>query len=76
LDRGGKFCLSDDSHSVDQVALNYHQLLPFLQKTGINTLYFLTYKGEDLNTWVEELPNCRVESMDIEELRDHNFKLS
>ena len=37
----GRFCLSDDSHGVDQVGLNYHKVFNFLDRVGITTLHYL-----------------------------------
>ncbi|KAJ5675706.1 hypothetical protein N7462_008603 [Penicillium macrosclerotiorum] len=39
--RGGRFCLSDDSHGVDQVSLNFHRVLEFLDVAGISTIHYL-----------------------------------
>ena len=36
---GGRFCLSDDAHSVDQVAIMYDRILPYTKTVGIETLY-------------------------------------
>lgn len=41
LARGGRFCLSDDSHGVDQVSLNFHRVLEFLDVAGISTVHYL-----------------------------------
>jgi histidinol-phosphatase (PHP family) len=41
LEKNGRFTLSDDSHSVDQVMLNYDRVLQFVRKIGISTLHFL-----------------------------------
>lgn len=74
LARSGKFCLSDDSHGVEQVALNYHQLHSFLQKTGIRTLHYLTHAQErPPNTFREDFPHCVVAAVDVNELNNHAF---
>ncbi|KAI9774548.1 MAG: histidinolphosphatase [Geoglossum simile] len=45
LEKNGRFTLSDDSHAVDQVMLNYDRVLQFVRKIGISTLHFLE-RGE------------------------------
>lgn len=40
---GGRFCLSDDSHGTAQVGLNYHRVLSFIEKTGIQEVYYLEH---------------------------------
>lgn len=37
----GKFCLSDDSHSVEQVGLNYHRVIPYLESLGVEEVWRL-----------------------------------
>ncbi|ODQ63798.1 histidinol phosphate phosphatase H [Nadsonia fulvescens var. elongata DSM 6958] len=41
ISSGGKFCLSDDSHGVDQVGLNYQVSLKYLQQLKVNELWAL-----------------------------------
>lgn len=40
-DARGKICLSDDSHGVAQVGLNYPRLRDYLVKTGVKEIYYL-----------------------------------
>jgi histidinol-phosphatase (PHP family) len=37
---GGRFVLSDDSHSTEQVGLNYLRVLEAMKKAGIRQLQF------------------------------------
>ncbi|EDK41533.2 hypothetical protein PGUG_05631 [Meyerozyma guilliermondii ATCC 6260] len=37
-----RFCLSDDSHAVSQVGLNYNKLLDFIKFLGLQKIYFLS----------------------------------
>jgi hypothetical protein len=39
LEVEGRFTLSDDSHSLDQVGLNYSRVLKTIHKAGISQLY-------------------------------------
>ncbi|KAG5356829.1 putative histidinol-phosphatase [Yarrowia sp. C11] len=45
IDRGGRLCLSDDSHGVAQVGLNYKKTLEYLEGLGVQDLWFLTKKS-------------------------------
>lgn len=42
INRGGRLCLSDDSHGVAQVGLNYKKTLEYLESLGAEELWFLT----------------------------------
>lgn len=65
IDLGGKFCLSDDSHNVDQVALNYSIVCDYVQELGIDTLWRLklvdnkitheSFPVTDFRNWVEKI---------------------
>lgn len=37
----GRFCLSDDSHSIDQVGLNYHKSLDYIKNLGLKQIWYL-----------------------------------
>ena len=39
--RGGKLCLSDDSHGKHAVGLNYDRLADYLSSSGITGIYHL-----------------------------------
>lgn len=66
--KGAKFCLSDDSHGVAQVALNYHKSAAYLRETlGVNTVYYLEKDHSSGKTLVKsaQLPatlECPVKS--------------
>ncbi|KAK9447686.1 polymerase/histidinol phosphatase-like protein [Limtongia smithiae] len=40
LEKGGNFCFSDDSHAIAQVGLNFHKVLQYIEKIGINEVYY------------------------------------
>jgi histidinol-phosphatase (PHP family) len=48
LSLGGKFTLSDDSHSVAQVGLNYVRVQKYLQEIGVETLWYLERLSEEV----------------------------
>ena len=35
IEKGGRFVLSDDSHGVNQVGLNYHRIFQYMSDLGI-----------------------------------------
>ncbi|KAK5056093.1 hypothetical protein LTR84_012645 [Exophiala bonariae] len=73
LKKGIKFCLSDDSHGIDQVALNYHRCLPFLQRVGIGSLTFFNHSTGSGNSTDERFPALRSEQMSLAEVEKHTF---
>ena len=68
LGMGGRFTLSDDSHGVDQVGLDYQQVLRFISKVGITTLHFLQRKGDTVD---ERFPKVSVQSASLSDLKTH-----
>ncbi|EEH38687.1 histidinol-phosphatase [Paracoccidioides lutzii Pb01] len=76
LARNGRFCLSDDSHGVDQVALNYHRVLDFIEEVGITTLYSLEYCSDGLppsSSFDPRFPRTRLNSVDLANLKQLEF---
>ncbi|KAK9252776.1 Polymerase/histidinol phosphatase-like protein [Lipomyces tetrasporus] len=41
LEKGGQFCLSDDSHGIAQIGLNFHKTLKQMDKLGITELSYV-----------------------------------
>lgn len=41
IEKGGKFVLSDDSHGVGQVGLNYHRMFQYIADLGLSRLHHL-----------------------------------
>ncbi|CUS10819.1 unnamed protein product [Tuber aestivum] len=70
--RGGRFTLSDDSHCVSDVGLNYHRLLSYIQEIGLQEVHYLVKlpMGE---TAVNVLDACAVRRMPIGELTQQRF---
>lgn len=75
--RGGRFVLSDDSHGVDQVALNFHRVLDFLDRAGISTLHYLQLGVPSVSALVPDarFPQTQVAAISVEELRKMEFWL-
>jgi len=38
---GGRICLSDDSHGVAQVGLNYGRMKMYLEEMGVEEIWYL-----------------------------------
>ncbi|KIW91761.1 uncharacterized protein Z519_07730 [Cladophialophora bantiana CBS 173.52] len=76
LERGILFCLSDDSHGVDQIAHSYPRVLAFLEKVGIISVTFLSHRepteahGQIHDDRFQAL---RAQQMGLKELREHRF---
>jgi histidinol-phosphatase (PHP family) len=49
-DKGGKFVLSDDSHGVGQVGLNYHRLLRYIKDLGLSHYYHVEVDNGIIST--------------------------
>ncbi|KAF2456935.1 polymerase/histidinol phosphatase-like protein [Lineolata rhizophorae] len=64
LAMGGRFTLSDDSHSTDQVGMNYPRVLAFIKKVGIKEVYFF----ERVDS--KDSPP-KMSSLSVEELEKH-----
>lgn len=73
--RGGRFVLSDDSHGVDQVALNFHRVFEFLGRAGISTLHYLQLGAPSVTSIVPDarFPLTQVASISVEELGKMEF---
>lgn len=41
MEKGGKFCLSDDSHGLAQLGLNYHKVMKLIIDLGLKEIYYL-----------------------------------
>ncbi|GAB1209511.1 hypothetical protein APSETT445_008290 [Aspergillus pseudonomiae] len=71
LARGGRFCLSDDSHGLDQVGLNFHRVLAFVEAVGISTLHYLDLADEPAVD--DRFPRTQIRSISLEEMKTLAF---
>lgn len=46
----GKFTLSDDSHGIAQVGLNFARVFHYLKSLGVKSLYYLEREAKDKQT--------------------------
>lgn len=71
--RGGRFCLSDDSHGVDQISLNFQKVLEFLDVAGIETLHYLQL-GEPSGTVPDaRFPRTHIAAISVEDVKKMPF---
>jgi histidinol-phosphatase (PHP family) len=54
---GGRICLSDDSHGVAQVGLNYGRMKMYLEKMGVDEIWYLV--GEEQKEGGDETVGTR-----------------
>ncbi|KLJ08558.1 histidinol-phosphatase (PHP family) [Blastomyces silverae] len=76
LARNGRFCMSDDSHGIDQVAFNYHRVLEFVEQVGISTLHYLEHCGElpsSSDSFDRRFPHTRLNSISLADLKQLAF---
>ena len=77
LKRGGRFCLSDDSHGVEQVGLNFHRVLTFLDIVGITTVHYLELLDDApsaASTVMDDrFPRTQIRSIQVEEMKSLTF---
>jgi histidinol-phosphatase (PHP family) len=72
--RKGRFCLSDDSHGVDQVALNFHPVLEFLDGAGISTLHYLQLEASASSPVPDaRFPKTQIVEISVEDVRKMAF---
>ena len=72
--KGGKFCLSDDSHGVQQVGLNYDQCVHYLERNHITHIHFLELAHKKLSDpFDSRFPWTRLGSLELPELKQLSF---
>ena len=70
---GGRFTLSDDSHGVDQVGLNYHKVLDCAVRAGIQQLWHVEHAGAGNASLVGEGMQVSWKPVAIDDLKQHQF---
>ncbi|GAB7332878.1 hypothetical protein MBLNU13_g04596t1 [Cladosporium sp. NU13] len=74
LSLNGRFTLSDDSHGVEQVGLNFHRVLEAIKKAGIKELAYLAPAGTANSTPVDDrFPQVCWASLGLDQLEAHGF---
>ncbi|RMZ87630.1 hypothetical protein DV736_g5139, partial [Chaetothyriales sp. CBS 134916] len=65
---GIRFCLSDDSHGVAQVAYGYSEALHFLKRCGIRSLCYLTHCEDNAEVVDSRFPRLLVSEIQVADL--------
>ncbi|GKZ35172.1 histidinolphosphatase [Aspergillus brasiliensis] len=76
LARGGRFCLSDDSHGLEQVGLNFHRVVPFMEQVGMSRIHYLELAKEDDDSAPvvdARFPRTQIKSVTLEEVKNMPF---
>ena len=72
---GGRFTLSDDSHGIEQVGLNYGKVLKAAKEAGISELQVLAPVSEVANAVRPDRRFAHIcwKAVPIAELESHKF---
>ncbi|TKA73772.1 hypothetical protein B0A55_07116 [Friedmanniomyces simplex] len=72
---GGRFTLSDDSHGIAQVGLNYEKVLQCVERAGITELWYLTPAIPESSEAPPDprFPRVRWVAVPVAELKEHAF---
>lgn len=57
---GGRFCLSDDAHSINQIGLNYKKTLQYLKDHDVSKLYHLDVKDGEVVTVADDIEDIET----------------
>lgn len=60
IQNGGRFCLSDDSHGVSQIGLNYSKCIQYLEGLGVGDVWYLTRDGDTVVARSEKVGDFKV----------------
>jgi len=70
---GGRICLSDDSHGVAQVGLNYGRMKLYLEKMGVEEIWYLVGVEQKENGDESVGPRGRVVARRMKDWTLHRF---
>lgn len=74
IELNGRFTLSDDSHGVDQVGLNFPRILESIKKAGIEELVYLAPAGSPNSVAADErFPHVTWVTISLKKLEAHRF---
>ncbi|KAK5173451.1 uncharacterized protein LTR77_002132 [Saxophila tyrrhenica] len=73
LSMGGHFTLSDDSHGIDQVGLNYGKVLDCIKAAGINEICHLAPAADGVKVNDSRFPNVGWKTVAVNDLEAHGF---
>lgn len=70
---GGRFTLSDDSHGIEQVGLNYAKTLNCVKKAGIDQIWYIAPTSDTVSQNDHRFPGIGWKSVGIADLERHTF---
>jgi histidinol-phosphatase (PHP family) len=74
MELNGRFTLSDDSHGVEQVGLNYPRVLDAFRRSGVNEIVYLaTIGSSDSQPIDERFKRVCWTTMTLDQLESHGF---
>ena len=74
LDLNGRFTLSDDSHGIEQVGLNFHRVLEAIKRAGIKELVYLAPAETPNTTPVDDrFQHVAWALLTLDQLEAHGF---
>ena len=60
LDKGVRFCLSDDSHGCSQVAYGYQEAIQYIKKVGMQHIYYTRHIDGVSTVADERFPTLQI----------------
>lgn len=73
MELGGRVCLSDDSHGVAQVGLNYNRMKDYLVSMGVKEIWHLVSSAEQAAGDMAVGTRGRVAARRDPDWAKHNF---
>jgi histidinol-phosphatase (PHP family) len=74
VELNGRFTLSDDSHGVEQVGLNFPRVIAAIRRAGINEIVYLdTIGSSDSQAIDERFKRVCWTAMTLDQLESHDF---
>jgi histidinol-phosphatase (PHP family) len=74
VELNGRFTLSDDSHGVEQVGLNFPRVLDAIRRAGIKEIVYLAMIGSSQSQAIDErFQRVCWTTMTLDQLESHGF---
>lgn len=70
---GGRFTLSDDSHGIAHVGLNYSRVLDCIKRAGITEIHYLTPLSSFVRRQDDRLSNVGWKVVSVGNMERHAF---
>ncbi|CAK4029633.1 related to histidinol-phosphatase [Lecanosticta acicola] len=70
---GGRFTLSDDSHGVEQVGLNFGRTCDNVERAGLSELYYLAPTADKSKAHDKRFPGVCWERISVAAVKEHAF---